>query len=322
MKPWLVERAARTPRAIALETSAGSQSYAELAERAGQRAAALARRGIAPGERVALLIGNRVEFAEWLHAAALARVILVPLNVRLAPAELARQLTDAGALAPRARRGRARADRSRRGGRRGRARARERRARGGGAPGAAPDLALSEPAVIVYTSGTSGEPKGVVLTHGNLLASAVGSAFHLGALPSDRWLACLPLFHVGGLAILVRSALAGSAVVLHERFDAAAVSRALDAQAITLASLVPTMLARVLEARAGAPPPACAARGPARGSGRARAAARARGRRRAGPCSRPTASARPRPRWRRCRPARPCARMAAACVRFPVSSCA
>ncbi len=256
MKPWILERAARTPSAPALEAGGRSQSYAELAARAAARAAALARLGIGPGECVAVLMGNRMDFAEWLHAATLARAILVPLNARLTPAELARQIADAGApivvhdesdLAAKA--GAAAAE----------ARAKalaSRELEAGGAPVATAELALYDPAVIVYTSGTSGEPKGVVLTHGNLLAAAVGSAFHVGALPSDRWLACLPLFHVGGLAILARSALAGSAVVLHERFDPERVSRALDADGITLASLVPTMLARVLEVRGATPPPA------------------------------------------------------------------
>jgi O-succinylbenzoic acid--CoA ligase len=72
---------------------------------------------------------------------------------------------------------------------------------------------------------------------------------HLGAMPEDRWLVCMPLFHVGGLSILLRSALYGSAAILHERFDADAVNRALDEDGVTLVSWVPTMLERVLAAR-------------------------------------------------------------------------
>jgi O-succinylbenzoic acid--CoA ligase len=92
-------------------------------------------------------------------------------------------------------------------------------------------------------------PRGAILTHENLLWSAVASAFHLGVLPNDRWLACLPLFHVGGLSILLRSVLYGITAVVHERFDPTRVNESLDEEDITLVSLVPTMLERLLEAR-------------------------------------------------------------------------
>jgi len=109
--------------------------------------------------------------------------------------------------------------------------------------------------LLIYTSGTTGTPKGVLLSHRNLFWSAIGSAMHLGVMPQDRWLVCMPLFHVGGLSILLRSALYGSAAILHERFDPDAVNRALDEQGVTLVSWVPTMLARVLEARGQRPAP-------------------------------------------------------------------
>ena len=67
--------------------------------------------------------------------------------------------------------------------------------------------------------------------------------------PDDRWLSCLPLYHVGGLAVLFRSCLYGTAVVLHRRFDVEAFNESLDTKAITLTSLVPTMLYRLLRAR-------------------------------------------------------------------------
>ena len=90
-----------------------------------------------------------------------------------------------------------------------------------------------------------------MLTFANHQASATASAFRLGVLPQDRWLSCLPLYHVGGLAIILRSCLYGTAVVLHDRFDEAAISHSLDTQAITLISLVPTMVRRLLALRDG-----------------------------------------------------------------------
>ena len=99
-------------------------------------------------------------------------------------------------------------------------------------------------AAVVVTSGTAGAPKGVELTWDGLAASArgVGAALQVG--PDDRWLACLPLHHVAGLAVLGRAWAAGTAVTVLPRFDVATVATA-DA---TLVSLVPTMVRRLREA--------------------------------------------------------------------------
>ena len=101
---------------------------------------------------------------------------------------------------------------------------------------------------IVYTSGTAGDAKGVMLTYGNFWASASASALNLGLDPSDRWLACLPLHHVGGLSIPIRSAIYGTAVELHTRFEPEAVNRAVRSGDLSLLSVVPTMLRRMLNA--------------------------------------------------------------------------
>jgi O-succinylbenzoic acid--CoA ligase len=114
-------------------------------------------------------------------------------------------------------------------------------------------FALDSLQAIVFTSGSTGAPKGVELTFGNHFYSAVASAARLGTLPSDCWLSCLPLFHVGGLAIIFRACLYGITVALHERFDLDAINAALDMQPITIISLVPTMLKRLLEARRSFP---------------------------------------------------------------------
>ena len=108
---------------------------------------------------------------------------------------------------------------------------------------------LEEPRAILFTSGTTGAPRPVTLNTAQLIFSAFGSSIRLGHDPQDRWLACLPLYHVGGLSILMRCALMGTCVLLHPRFDAVRVARALDSGQATLVSLVPTMLRRVLEVR-------------------------------------------------------------------------
>lgn len=102
--------------------------------------------------------------------------------------------------------------------------------------------------LVLFTSGTSGEPKAVRLTMANLLASATASAFRLGVDPADRWLCCLPMYHMGGLAPLVRSTLYGTTVVIQREFDPDATARVVDAYDVTGVSLVPTMCKRLLEA--------------------------------------------------------------------------
>ncbi|MGH3442492.1 MAG: class I adenylate-forming enzyme family protein [Nitriliruptorales bacterium] len=103
-----------------------------------------------------------------------------------------------------------------------------------------PDTAL-----VVATSGATGEPKAVELAHDALQASARASLDRLDATEKDRWLCCLPLSHVAGILVLVRAQLLGTAPILHPRFDVAAVA---SEQAATHVSLVPTMLARLLDA--------------------------------------------------------------------------
>ena len=100
-------------------------------------------------------------------------------------------------------------------------------------------------ALIIATSGSTGEPKLVVLTHAAIEASARATSARLDIDPArDRWLACLPLSHVGGLSVVTRSLVTGAPCTVHHNFNAAAVMQAA-ADGCTRSSLVPTALARV-----------------------------------------------------------------------------
>ncbi len=278
---WLPWRAASTPDRLALVAPDGSRlTYAELQARADAVAWRLVSHGVRGGDRVGVLLPNGIPFAEVVHACMRLGAVLLPLNLRLTPGELAWQVRDAGARAvlcdasteaktaelhaiaadvaiariddalmevdDRADIGPADV-----------ASAEFTRTENGPATGAVlrDRTDPAAPLAIVYTSGTTGVPKGAVLSYSNFWWSAVGSALNLGVHADDRWLAPLPLFHVGGLSVLTRSAIYGTTAVLHDGFDAERVSAAIDDDGITLVSLVPTMLHRLLDARGDRPVP-------------------------------------------------------------------
>ena len=107
------------------------------------------------------------------------------------------------------------------------------------------------PLAMVHTSGTTGQAKGAILSVSNFFYSALGATMRLGHVPQDRWLCVMPLWHVGGLALLTRALLQGAPVVLQPEFDPDAVLHALEHEAVSLVSLVPTMLHRLLVRRPG-----------------------------------------------------------------------
>jgi O-succinylbenzoic acid--CoA ligase len=262
---WTARIAAHGGEREALRSDGRVLDQATLVAGVEALAARLAGVGIEAGDLVAVLAPPSVEGVMLVHAFLDRGVVLLPLNARLGEAELDYVMASSGAgwlfaahdearaagLAERADCGLVRfgpdleqAD--------GVAVAVERQPRiDGHEQDAAQRAALcaQDAALVLYTSGTSGRPKGAVLGFDSLMASAVASTELLGSQPDDRWLLCMPLFHVGGLSILTRAALAGTSVVLHERFDPQRVSEALDAERITQLTFVATMLARLLEVR-------------------------------------------------------------------------
>jgi len=247
MEHWLLRAAAMHPLRVALAGSSGAVTYAELVARALAMAGGLHERGVEPGDRVALAIGPGEELVAALHGCLLAGAIAVPIDLRLGPAERAARSQGAvlslqeplGAPALTAGHGDAASQEPPR-----------------PTAAAVTPLALDRVAVVMHTSGTTSRPRAIELRYGNWLAGALGSAVALGLDGDERWLCPLPLAHVGGLSIAIRSAVYGTTAVLHERFDAERVVGALMDRAarITLVSLVPTMLARLLDAGLNDPP--------------------------------------------------------------------
>ena len=257
MQDWLAARAQASPQRTAIIEGGQEITYRALDALAARFAARLAAAGVQPGDRLAVLLPNSTVYAALIHAAARLGAVLVPLNMRLTADEIDWQLEktapralvydDAAArtAAQLAAPGRALLAA------RDLAEAGVQRQEAGYGRWATGEIRLDAPFAIVFTSGTTGRPKGAVLTFRNVFYSAMASAYRLGVLPDDRWLCILPLYHVGGLSILIRSALYGTAVELHSGFDVTAVNHVLQTHPITLISLVPTMLHRLLETGGG-----------------------------------------------------------------------
>ena len=224
---WLDRTAEAAPDDLAVADPGERLTYAELRARAGFLAGTLLRRGVSAGDHVAIDLPAGVAHAVALHGAILAGAVVQSLPPRgrgdapVAPGAFA---VDAETLAD------ADAEPS---------------------TWAEVDRDSAAPLTRVLSSGTSGEPKPIELTAANHEASARASAVRLGTDPGDRWLCCLPLNHVGGLTILIRSVIYGTAAVIEDGFDAQRVAALMDSGEVTMASLVPTQLVRLLDS--GAP---------------------------------------------------------------------
>ena len=265
---WLHRRRPKSGTRTALLSAAGTLSYEELAERTDRLANALGDRGVAKGDRVAYLGDNHPAFVETFFACGLLGAIFVPLNTRLAPPELQFQLQDSGATllvnagaleasASAALEGTAVTHRL------------VVAADGGTEPsgatspaavghsvtveqyGEALQGAAAEPidvavghddgAMILYTSGTTGKPKGALLTHGNITWNCINTIVDMDINRNDVALMISPLFHVASLDMgLLPMLLKGATVVLEAKFDPARVLDLIQKQKVTTLNGVPT----------------------------------------------------------------------------------
>jgi O-succinylbenzoic acid--CoA ligase len=240
---WLEQQLKTRPTASAVRFGDTTWSYRELARNAAACARHLQQAGVDHGSRVAIYMENGLDMVLAIHAALWRGATLVFLNRRLTAAELdwhvrdsspELMLVDGGSQIdvdiPQLPIDRAKL---------------------------AADAVFLSPAqfdeddvlTVMYTSGTTGEPKPVPLTWQNHLSSALGSMFNLGTDEGDNWLCALPLFHIGGLSILIRSVIYGTCFTVTRGFDVEEVGHLIQNRGVTLASFVPTMLQRVLDHR-------------------------------------------------------------------------
>jgi len=247
----------RAPEGVATRDGERRWTWAELADRVARFAGALQALGVRPGDRVAILSRNGDHFLEYVLGVLWAGGVINPVNLRWTPQEMGYSLADSDtrvlivepafeallpairAEAPALRHVLSTAETATDGV----------VSRSRWMAGAAPvEDALRQGddlAAILYTGGTTGRPKGVMLSHENLVCSVLGTLSQPGCAPRECFLHSAPLFHIGGLSGLLSSLFAGATSAFVPQFEPVAVLQGLSVHGVTDAFFVPTML-RVL----------------------------------------------------------------------------
>lgn len=244
---WLSKQADLSPDQPAIETPDGrTWTFKELKEESQQFARKLAAHGAKKGDHIGILSENQPAMVTAIHALSFLGATVVLLNTRLTAAEWRYQLKNAEVTCLLT----------------------SSHWKGTGVEGELPcrvlsfseveqtaeqpialreEFDLDEPFTILYTSGTTGFPKGVVHTYGNHWWSAISSALNLGLHAEDKWLCALPIFHISGVSIFIKSVLYGMPVFLLEKFDEDIAHEAIFTRGVTMASVVTVTMKRLVE---------------------------------------------------------------------------
>lgn len=244
MQNWLNKRTQLSPNKTALYYQDQYYTFQQIQQLVKHRAQKLANLSIQPQDHVGLFGHNSLD--TYLNILALQQLnaTIVFCNIRLAPTELVQQLQDAQVkfclsdqndwqlptnqiqiitpnsltkLTPQ--------------------------------PYPTLNIKNEDVASLMYTSGTTGQPKGVLQTYGNHWASAMNTLLNFQITDSDCWLCVVPLFHISGFSILLRSLIYGIPLYLADKFDATSDNQLLCQQPITIMSVVPTMLQELLQVK-------------------------------------------------------------------------
>jgi o-succinylbenzoate---CoA ligase len=249
MPNFIKNRAFLTPERIAVYFQQQTFTFKELYQQSYQVAGQLQGAGVRKDQYIGVLLKNNLDTVVILFALQLLGVRALILNNRLSPSELVWQLKDAKAVSliledtfsetkkfisnqipSLSMLGKA-----------------EIFLGTPDLPEIQEEISLSDICTIMYTSGTTGNPKGVIQTYGNHWWSSVGSALNLGFSDGDCWLCNVPLFHISGFSILMRSVIYGMPIVLHDQFDAEKTIHDIHDKRVTIMSVVGTTLSRIVE---------------------------------------------------------------------------
>ena len=248
--------ARRYPSKIAVVNDGREISWAAVDERANRLAGYLLARGLRPGDRVAVCARNTLEWPEITFGLAKAGLIVVPVNIRLSPPELAYMVSDSGVRAAIIHSDQAELAAGPLGGL-------DVVLQIGGddlAPnyedalvqGRNVDPALAEvtaesPHFLLYTSGTTGRPKGVTNVQRGVIAQVLDTTLVTEANRDDVMLATTPFFTAGGMLRTLSWTYLGQTMVIHSKFDPEHVVDAIERQRVTMTTFIPTMLMRVMK---------------------------------------------------------------------------
>ncbi|WP_419882037.1 o-succinylbenzoate--CoA ligase [Peribacillus sp. B-H-3] len=246
---WLKKRAELTPDRIAIEFQGASYTFKDLDTLAAKTAGKLSAIGLKPADTCALMLKNHIDSAVMIHALFYLGVKIVIVNNRLSGSEISFQIKDSQAgwfISEEAF-----------------------SEKNSEVLSKVQDIVFSvkeniqlqkaedvkiieefnlhDMATLMYTSGTTGNPKGVIQTFGNHWWSAVGSVLNLGLKEDDCWFCAVPLFHISGLSILMKNVIYGMKIVITDKFDPDEANRMIEDKGVSIISVVTAMLNRMLQ---------------------------------------------------------------------------